>query len=346
MQYIIYPHNGSADHGAEARLRSLLGQLASLPVALYSESPEEDLRYWPHPSFSFHRAPMRPPDFSPSQTMVLSFQGEHPLLFPRKIHHPHQVLLGACPPSSLPLCECPPLFSRFSLLMPYDQRSYQTLCRIHPNVVYCPDPLFLSISSSFLLPSSLSSHPFVLLSLDPAQASSSPLLLDSIVQMTRYLLDTTSWYIALVPFVCQKNHQDSPLLESLYQIYRHSGRVILLPEMTSRRVHYLCEKARFVITAYPAEAILAYQAATPTLLLHDSPRALSIAKELLGERRCHVIEPPSVTDDQGMVRALRSLIADERRARRELAERIPLYQDHVSFFRQALRALQSPMKYG
>ena len=59
-----------------------------------------------------------------------------------------------------------------------------------------------------------------------------------------------------------------------------------------------------------------------------------------------MIDPPSVTDDQGMVRALRSLIADERRARRELAERIPLYQDRVSFFRQALRALQSPMKYG
>ena len=43
MQYIIYPHNGSADHGAEARLRSLLGQLASLP------SPSPPARHAPPP---------------------------------------------------------------------------------------------------------------------------------------------------------------------------------------------------------------------------------------------------------------------------------------------------------
>ena len=347
MQYIIYPHNGSADHGTEARLRSLLKQLSSLPITLYSESPEEDLRYWPHPFFTFHRAPMHAPLFPVQDTMVLSFQGDHPLLFPRRIQHPLQVLLGACLPTSLPISECVPLFSRYSLLLSYDVQSYHVLRRIHPNVVYCPDPLFMSSPLPFLLPAPLASHPFVLLSLDPSQATSgSTLLFDNAIQLIRYLLDTTSLYIALVPFVCQPHHQDQELLDSLYQIFRHSGRILLLPEMTSRRIHYLCDKARFVISAYPAQTILAYQSNTPTFLLHDSVRAFSIAHELFGETRCHILSPRSLTDDQGLVRAVRSLISDERRIRRRLQEQIPYYQEQTSFFRQSLRALQAPKKYG
>lgn len=347
MQYILYPITAAADHGAEARLRSLLRQLSSLPITLYSESPEEDLRYWPHPSFTFHRAPMHIPAFPAQDTMVLSFQGEHALLFPRRIQHPLQVLLGACLPSSLSISECVPLFSRYSLLLSYDVQSYHILRRIHPNVVYCPDPLFISNPLPFLLPSPLASHPFVLLSLDPSQATSdSPLLFDNAIQLVRYLIDTTSLYIALVPFVCQPNRRDQDLLDSLYQIFRHSGRILLLPEMTSRRIHYLCDKARFTISAYPAQAILAYQSRTPSLLLHDSTRALSIARELFGETRCHVLSPSSLTDDQGLVRAVRSLISDERRIRRQLQEQIPYYQEQTSFFRQSLRALQTPKKYG
>ena len=56
MNDILYPHGGSADHGCEARLRSMLRLLPGTSVKVYSDVPEEDLTYWPHPVFSLRSA--------------------------------------------------------------------------------------------------------------------------------------------------------------------------------------------------------------------------------------------------------------------------------------------------
>ena len=79
MNYILYPHGGSADHGYEARLRCMLRLLPGSSLEVYSDAPEEDLSYWPHPVFSLRPVPYRP---SSEPSLLLAYQGDDPQLFP------------------------------------------------------------------------------------------------------------------------------------------------------------------------------------------------------------------------------------------------------------------------
>lgn len=345
MKYIIYPHNGCGDHGSEARLRALLNLMSGVQTEVFSDAPEEDLRYWPQPLFSIRRSPAGPAYFqklSSARDVMLSFQGDHPLLFPQIPYRGPRVLLGASIPAKLQPGDCLKLFSPFDLLFAYDRPSWNILTRIHSNVVYCPEPLFASLPQAFLLPGALQRKDFVVFSINPEQTSqSSQLLFDSCVQLIRHLLDTTGFQIALTPFVCQNGRDDRSVLSSLYHIFSRSGRVVLLPELSSRKIHYLLTKARYAITSYPAEAILSYAALTPVLLLHDSPRAAGIARDLLGERRPHVLSPLEIADTHTLIRALRALSADETRIIRQLKGSLPSCQEQLSNFRQALRGIAS-----
>lgn len=345
MKYIIYPHNGCGDHGSEARLRALLNLMSGVQAEVFSDAPEEDLRYWPQPLFSIRRSPAGPAFFQKTpgiRDIMLSFQGDHPLLFPQIPYRGPQVLLGASIPARMQPGDCLKLFAPYDLLFAYDKPSWNILTRIHANAVYCPDPLFASLPQAFLMPGALLRRDFIVFSINPEQTSqSSQLLFDSSVQLIRHLMDTTDFQIALTPFVCQPGRDDRTVLSSLYQIFSRSGRVVLLPELSSRKVHYLLTKARYAVTSYPAEAILSYAALTPVLLLHDSSRALGIARDLLGERRYHVLAPEEITDTHTLIRALHALSADETRILRQLKATLPACQEQLTYFRQALRGLGS-----
>lgn len=338
MKYIIYPHNGCADHASEARLRSLLQLLNGASVQIYSDAPQEDLKYWPHPLFSLKKTPFQTYSIADKNSVLLAFQGDHPLLFPKSIPRQLQILLGACVPMNFLPDECRPLFAPYETLIAYDHLSLQQLSRIHPNVIYCPDPLLISVPQAFLLPGSLSEKEYIVLSMNSDHVSSQ-LLFDSAVQLIQHMIDTTNLQIILTPFICQEAVNDLPFLRSLFQIYARSGRVVLLKEMSSKYIHYLCSRARFVITSYPAEALLAYSSAVPALLLTSSPRAMAIASELLGSSRPHILPPDQITDSQTLIRSVRALAMDERRIRRQLQATIPFYQEQTTYFSQALRSI-------
>ncbi|MBQ7916704.1 MAG: polysaccharide pyruvyl transferase family protein [Firmicutes bacterium] len=331
MKYIIYPHNGSGDHGSEARLRSLLQLLAGTQLEVFSDAPQEDLRYWPHPLFSLQRAPYQPYVIAQKNSVLLAFQGDHPLLFPRSVPHQIQILLGACVPEGLSLDDCTSLFARYQMLIAYEHHSFHELSQIHPNVIYYPDPLFISASQSFLIPSLLANKEFLLLSIHPEHR-----LFDSSVHLIQHILATTHWQVALVPFLCQPECSDQSLLLSLYQTFCHTGRVVMVRELSSKQIHHLCSRARFVVTSHPSQAVLAYTSGTPTLLIHDSPRALHIAEDLFGPSHTHVASPKSITDSQGLIRDLHSLIADEHYLQKKQGETVPIYQEQLTLLRQTL----------
>lgn len=331
MKYIIYPHNGSADHGSEARLRSLLQLLPGASIEVFSDAPQEDLRYWPHPQFALQRAPYQPYVIAQKNSLLLAFQGDHPFLFPRSVPNQVQVLLGAGVPQGLSLSDSIPLLAQYQMLITYERYSFNELSAIHPNTVYYPDPLFISTPQAFLIPSQLANKEFLLLSIHPQHR-----LFDSCVHLIQHVLATTQWQVALVPFLCQEQCNDQSVLLSLYQTFCSSGRVAMVRELSSRQIHHLCSRARFVITSHPAQAILAYTSGTPTLLINDSPRALYIAQDLFGVSHSHVVTPQSITDSQALIRDLHSLLADEHHLRQKHTDTIDRYREQLSFLRQTL----------
>lgn len=52
MNYILYPHSGSGNHGCEAIVRTTTSMLAEQNVTLFSDHPEEDRRYIENADFS------------------------------------------------------------------------------------------------------------------------------------------------------------------------------------------------------------------------------------------------------------------------------------------------------
>lgn len=335
MNYILYPHGGSADHGCEARLRSMLRLLPGTSVKVYSDVPEEDLTYWPHPVFSLRSAPYRPVSVP---SILLAYQGEESRLFPQPCCHPCQILLGAAPLPSLNTAENRTLFSRYRRLISYDFISAAELRGLHPDVCFCPDPLFSMYMPSVPAPVS---DPYLILSVSPEEAS--PLLLDSLVQLLSLLLNTTDLRLFLVPFVCHSGSQNQALLHSLARLYPGTERLRVLPECSSVQLQLLMKNADFTITSFPAQALLSYAALTPTLLLHSSVRAQRIASGLFGNTRCHVLPPDHIQDSRSLIRAFHTLRSDSGRLRRILQQEMPHYRSESLKLPQLITA---PYKKG
>ncbi len=335
MNYILYPHGGSADHGYEARLRCMLRLLPGSSLEVYSDAPEEDLSYWPHPVFSLRPVPYRP---SSEPSLLLAYQGDDPQLFPQSCSHPCQLLLGAAPLPSLDTSENRALFSHYRRLIAYDSASAAELRGLHPDVCFCPDPLFSMYMPSVPVPVS---DPYLVLSVSPSEES--PLLLDSLVQFLSLLLSTTDFRLFLIPFVCHPGSQNQTLLQSLARLYPDTERLRVLPECSSVQLQLLMKNADFTITSFPAQALLSYAALTPTLLLHSSVRAQRIASGLFGNTRCHVLPPAHIQDSRSLIRAFHTLRSDSGRLRRILQQEMPHYRSESLKLPQLITA---PYKKG
>lgn len=101
-------------------------------------------------------------------------------------------------------------------------------------------------------------------------------------ELIRTIIEETGEQIALIPHVVWNGNDDRIPLETLYNKYKSSGRVILIKDHSAPELKYIISKCSMFIGARTHATIAAYSTCVPTLVVGYSVKSRGIATDLFG----------------------------------------------------------------
>jgi len=145
----------------------------------------------------------------------------------------------------------------------------------------------------------------------------------------RRVLDTTDLQIALVPHVVWEGGDDRQPLTALYEQFKDTGRVFLVPDANCKDLKALISRLRFFIGARTHSTIAAYSTGVPTLVCGYSVKARGIALDLFGESEGYVVPVQGLEREDMLAEAFSALFAREKNIRDHLRAKLPGYQQQA-----------------
>lgn len=143
--------------------------------------------------------------------------------------------------------------------------------------------------------------------------------------LIRYILDKTSFSIALIPHVVAAKSDDRTPLRALYDEFRDSGRVVMIEDHNCMELKGYISRCRFFIAARTHASIAAYSTCVPTLVIGYSVKAKGIAKDIFGTYEHYVIPVQSLQKVDDLVAAFQWLMEHEEDIRQHLQKFMPSY---------------------
>lgn len=141
--------------------------------------------------------------------------------------------------------------------------------------------------------------------------------------LVRHILDTTDMTIAFTPHVMEKGNDDSQVLEEFYNAFKHTKRVLLLPnDLNAIQYKGFIARMRFFIGARTHATIAAYSKLVPTMVLGYSIKSKGIARDIFGEEKL-VLGLKEISDSEKLIEKFEEMKAQEDRIVTILANRIP-----------------------
>ena len=188
-----------------------------------------------------------------------------------------------------------------------------------------PDPAFCMQRDDVKLPDGYTRENTLGLNVSPLVESYNPTITAVTKDFIKYVLDNTTLKILLIPHVVEKSNNDYDYMLGLFEEFRQSGRVDILPQdLNAMQYKGYIANTRFFIGARTHATIAAYSSGVPTAVLGYSVKSRGIAKDLFGEELC-VINSRTLTDAEPVINAFNKLIAREEEIRNTLKRKIPLY---------------------
>ncbi len=141
--------------------------------------------------------------------------------------------------------------------------------------------------------------------------------------LIKYILNTTDMVIALTPHVIQKDNDDSEVLKDFYNEFKHTDRVILLPNnLNAIQYKGYISRMRYFIGARTHSTIAAYSQLVPTMVLGYSVKSKGIAKDIFGEEKL-VLGLDEISDTKKLISKFEELRRDEKSIKETLETKIP-----------------------
>lgn len=126
------------------------------------------------------------------------------------------------------------------------------------------------------------------------------LVLKSIYELIKYILNETEDYVCLIPHVYINNgNNDLEALKEIKELFKNESRVYLLNERNydCEELKYVISKCSQLIAARTHASIAAYSMSVPTLVIGYSLKSKGIATDLFGEYSNYVISVENITPE-------------------------------------------------
>jgi colanic acid/amylovoran biosynthesis protein len=215
----------------------------------------------------------------------------------------------------------------FDLILARESLTYNMLKRKGlQNVERCADPAFTMEKEELELPKGWQEGNTVGLNFSPLVWNKNKESRTSVRELINHILDQTDMTIALTPHVIEQGNNDCELLLQYYEEFKHTGRVLLLPDhLNAIQYKGYIARMRFFIGARTHATIAAYSSCVPTLVLGYSVKSKGIAKDLFGEEKL-VLGIKECSDANKLKTGFDEMVSEEVALKRRLYHVIPSIQ--------------------
>lgn len=182
--------------------------------------------------------------------------------------------------------------SRFDQIFARESISYNALKKINKNIYLYPDPAFYLDIEKIELPKDFEIRNTIGINISPMiieHESYAGQAFKNYEYLIQYLLNNTSYKIALIPHVVWESNDDRKPLQLLFNKYKDSKRVILVDDHNCMQQKYIISQCRFFVGARTHSTIAAYSTCVPTLVVGYSVKARGIARDLFGDENNYII---------------------------------------------------------
>ncbi|MCA0755382.1 polysaccharide pyruvyl transferase family protein [Paenibacillus sp. N4] len=216
----------------------------------------------------------------------------------------------------------------YDLILARETLTYQMLKdKGLSNVKLCADPAFTMEKEELGLPAGWQEGNTVGLNFSPLVWKRNVHSQSAINELIRHILSTTDMTIALTPHVIQEGNNDYEVLQQYYEQYKHTGRVLLLPDYLGA-IQYkgYIARMRFFVGARTHATIAAYSNYVPTMVLGYSVKSKGIAKDIFGEEKL-VLNIDEISDKAKLIARFDEMVREEEAIVRALKTSIPAIQN-------------------
>ncbi|MFC0216459.1 polysaccharide pyruvyl transferase family protein [Paenibacillus chartarius] len=215
----------------------------------------------------------------------------------------------------------------FDLILARETLTYELLrSKGLTNVRLVADPAFTMSKEELPLPEGWQEGNTVGLNFSPLVWKRNKDSQQAVGDLIRHILDTSNMTIALTPHVIEAGNDDSEVLSRYYEEFKHTGRVILLPNnLNAIQYKGYIARMRFFIGARTHATIAAYSNYVPTMVLGYSIKSKGIAKDLFGEEKL-VLGIDEISSSSKLIGKFGEMVREEESIQARLREAVPQIQ--------------------
>lgn len=212
----------------------------------------------------------------------------------------------------------------FDLILARESLTYNMLLsKGLKNVRLCADPAFTMEKEELELPAGWQDGNTVGINFSPLVWKKNKQSQLAVNELIQHILKSTDMTIALTPHVIQEGNNDYEVLQQYYEQYKHTGRVLLLPDhLNAIQYKGYIARMRFFIGARTHATIAAYSNYVPTMVLGYSVKSKGIAKDLFGEEKL-VLNIDEISDSHKLKSRFDEMVHEEAALKLVLQQAIP-----------------------
>lgn len=219
---------------------------------------------------------------------------------------------------------------RYNLIVTRESITYNSLInsKAFSNVKLLPDPAFALEKVELSLPKGFELNNTIGINVSPMiiqYEKTNDTTINNFKKLISYIIDNTTFQIALIPHVVWKHTDDrKPLLE-LFNEFKHTGRVVMVDDSNCMELKGYISRLRMFIGARTHATIAAYSTCVPTLVIGYSVKARGIAKDIFGKYENYVLPVQSLEKDDDLINAFDWMMENEGKIRKHLESFMPSY---------------------
>lgn len=203
----------------------------------------------------------------------------------------------------------------YSKIIARESLTYRSLTSLGlPNVSLYPDPAFCLGSSYLPLPDGFIEGNTVGINVSPMVIShemSAGAVMNNYKELIAYILHESDMNVALIPHVVWPHNDDREPLRILYDLFKDSGRIVMIEDHNAEELKGYIARCRFMIAARTHASIAAYSSKVPTLVVGYSIKARGIAADIFGDERNYILPVQQLMNPGQLCLAFKWLVRNE-----------------------------------